>query len=182
VISLPGGVFRPYAGVSTAILVFTKTDSGGTDNVWFYDVRADGFTLDDKRTATTANDLPDVLARWQSLHSIAEERRDAESFPEEGALAPVSKGAPQVTSSEEARPRTAQSFLVPKSEIAANNYDLSLNRYKEVEYEKVEHRAPAEILADLKALELEITNATAALAESLAEDSLAEALEASSTK
>ncbi|GAB3030935.1 class I SAM-dependent DNA methyltransferase [Parafrigoribacterium mesophilum] len=194
VVKLPSGVFKPYSGVSTAILFFTKTSSGGTDNVWFYDVRADGFTLDDKRTPTTATDLPDVLARWESLRSVPEEARHGVSFPEEGALAPVSKEAAQapvveqnpvvelVETPESSRPRTAQSFLVPKSEIAANNYDLSLNRYKEVGYEEVEHRAPSEILADLTALEREITDATAALAESLAEDSLAEALEASSAK
>ena len=154
VVKLPSGTFKPYTGVSTAILFFTKTSSGGTDNVWFYDVQADGFTLDDKRTPTAANDLPDVLTRWQSLR--------AQPLPEEGAPATVSKGAP-----ESLRPRTAQSFLVPKSEIAANNYDLSLNRYKEVEHEEVEHRAPAEILAELMALEQEIQDATRSLAEAL---------------
>jgi type I restriction enzyme M protein len=141
VVKLPSGTFKPYTGVSTAILFFTKTSSGGTDNVWFYDVQADGFTLDDKRTPTGANDLPDVLARWLSL-----------SKP----------GSPEAM-----RPRAAQSFLVPKEEIAAQGYDLSLNRYKEVEHDEVEHRAPAEILADLRALELEIADATAALANTL---------------
>lgn len=126
VIKLPSGTFKPYTGVSTAILLFTKTSSGGTDDVWFYDVRADGFTLDDKRTPTEQNDLPDVLARWQD--------RDAETD----------------------RPRTAQSFLVPKAEIVDNDYDLSLNRYKEIEVEEVEHRSPAEILDELDALEVEI--------------------------
>ena len=154
VVKLPSGTFKPYTGVSTAILFFAKTSSGGTDNVWFYDVQADGFTLDDKRTPTTANDLPDVLTRWQSLR--------AQPLPEEGAPATVSKETP-----ESLRPRTAQSFLVPKSEIAANNYDLSLNRYKEVEHEEVEHRAPAEILAELMALEQEIQGATRSLAEAL---------------
>jgi type I restriction enzyme M protein len=137
VVKLPSGTFKPYTGVSTAILFFTKTSSGGTDNVWFYDVQADGFTLDDKRTPTEANDLPDVLARWQKLEDESE------------------------------RPRTAQSFMVPKDEIAAQGYDLSLNRYKEVEHEEVEHRAPAEILADLMALEQEIAEATRSLAEVL---------------
>jgi type I restriction enzyme M protein len=141
VVKLPSGTFKPYTGVSTAILFFQKTSSGGTDNVWFYDVRADGFTLDDKRTPTEANDLPDVLARWQTL-----------SAPD---------------GPEASRPRTAQSFLVPKSEIAAQGYDLSLNRYREVEHEEVEHRPPAEILAELTALEQEIQDATAALARSL---------------
>ena len=146
VISLPGGVFRPYAGVSTAILVFTKTNSGGTDHVWFYDVEADGWSLDDKRTRllvedklgpvppTTLlegdlqkNNLPDVLARWA--------KRD---------------------NTERNRPRTAQSFCVPKADIAAQGYELSLNRYKEVVYEEIEHRPPKEILADLAMIEKEI--------------------------
>lgn len=128
VVKLPSGTFKPYTGVSTAILFFTKTSSGGTENVWFYDVRADGFTLDDKRTPIEQNDLPDVLARWNA--------REAESD----------------------RPRTAQSFTVPKAEIAENGYDLSFNRYKEIEYEEVEHRAPEEILDELDALELEISD------------------------
>jgi type I restriction enzyme M protein len=97
VVKLPSGTFKPYTGVSTAILFFQKTSSGGTDDVWFYDVQADGFTLDDKRTPTSANDLPDVLTRWSSR-------------PPSGRIE---------TWSESARPRTAQSFLVPKSEIAA---------------------------------------------------------------
>ena len=96
VVKLPSGVFKPYAGVSTAILFFTRTDSGGTDDVWFYDVRADGFSLDDKRNPVEANDLPDVLARWQD--------RDGERD----------------------RARTDQSFLVPKADIVAQAYDLSL--------------------------------------------------------
>jgi type I restriction enzyme M protein len=141
VVKLPSGTFKPYTGVSTAILFFQKTSSGGTDDVWFYDVRADGFTLDDKRTPTEANDLPDVLARWKSLG-------DADG--------------PEL-----ARPRTAQSFLVPKAEIVAQGYDLSLNRYREVEHEHVEHRDPADILADLAALEIEIQDATATLAAAL---------------
>ena len=146
VVKLPGGVFRPYAGVSTAILLFTKTNSGGTDQVWFYDVEADGWSLDDKRTPllpddklgsvprTTLgaddhakNNLPDVLARW--VERNAAERQ---------------------------RPRTAQSFCVPKGDIAAQGYDLSLNRYKEVVHEEVEHRPPKEILASLAKLEGEI--------------------------
>jgi type I restriction enzyme M protein len=154
VISLPGGVFKPYAGVSTAILLFTKTNSGGTDNVWFYDVDADGMSLDDKRTellpseklgpvpkvALTAadhakNNLPDILARWNSLKV----GRGLRSAP-----------------SELDRPRTAQSFCVPKADIAAQGYDLSLNRYKEVVHAEVAHRAPGEILKALGKLEAEI--------------------------
>jgi type I restriction enzyme M protein len=131
IIKLPSGVFRPYAGVSTAILLFTRTDSGGTDNVWFYDMQADGYSLDDKRNPLAAdkhecNNLPDVLARWHN--------RDAE----------------------EGRARTEQSFLVPKAEIAGNDYDLSINRYKEVVHEAVEYDPPLMILAELKALEAEI--------------------------
>ncbi len=146
VISLPGGVFKPYAGVSTAILLFTKTNSGGTDQVWFYDCDADGWSLDDKRTpllgedklgpvpATalsddehTRNNLPDILARW-----------------------------PQRDGKERERPRTVQSFCVPKADLLAQGYDLSLNRYKEVVHEEVMHRLPQEILADLAKLEAEI--------------------------
>jgi type I restriction enzyme M protein len=153
VISLPGGVFKPYAGVSTAILVFTKTNSGGTDHVRFYDVDADGMSLDDKRTellppeklgpvpkvALTAdehakNNLPDILARWARLRSAERGLRIGE----------------------ENRPRTAQSFRIPKSEIRTQNYDLSLNRYKEVVHEEVAHRPPGEILKALGQLEAEI--------------------------
>jgi len=141
VVKLPSGTFKPYTGVSTAILFFTKTSSGGTDSVWFYDVHTDGFTLDDKRTPSDANDLPDVLARWSSLSRPESPERD--------------------------RPRTDQSFLVPKAEIAAQGYDLSLNRYKEVKHDEVEHRAPADILADLALLEEEIQDATALLSHSL---------------
>ncbi|RKS86606.1 type I restriction enzyme M protein [Microbacterium sp. AG790] len=126
VVKLPSGVFRPYAGVSTAILFFTKTNSGGTDDVWFYDVRADGFSLDDKRNPVEANDLPDVLARWRN--------RDGEKD----------------------RARTDPSFFVPKADIVAQGYDLSLNRYKEVVHEEVEHRAPLDIIADIENLDAEI--------------------------
>ncbi len=133
VVKLPSGVFRPYAGVSTAVLFFTRTDSGGTDDVWFYDVRADGFSLDDKRNAVEANDLPDVLARWGDL------------------------------AAEKERARTDQSFLVPKADIVEQGYDLSLNRYKEIEYDDVEHRPPLEIIADIEALEGEIAAGLAEL-------------------
>jgi len=133
VVKLPSGVFRPYAGVSTAILFFTKTNSGGTDNVWFYDVRADGFSLDDKRNPVDANDLPDVLARWQNLAAEVD------------------------------RAPTDQSFLVPKADIVAQGYDLSLNRYKEIEYDEVEHRPPLDIIADIEKLDAEITQGIADL-------------------
>ncbi len=130
VVKLPSGVFRPYAGVSTAILFFTKTNSGGTDDVWFYDVRADGFSLDDKRNPIEANDLPDLDNRWLSLSNPDSLERD--------------------------RARTDQSFLVPKADIVAQDYDLSLNRYKEIEYDEIEHRAPLDIIADIETLEDEI--------------------------
>lgn len=134
VVKLPSGVFRPYAGVSTAILFFTKTDSGGTDDVWFYDVQADGFSLDDKRNPTGANDLPDVLARWTSRATTERERA-----------------------------RTEQSFTVPKSEISAPAYDFSPNRYREVVHDETEHRAPLDIIADIEALEGEIATGLADL-------------------
>lgn len=153
VIKLPSGVFKPYAGVSTAILVFTRTDSGGTDDVWFYDVQADGFSLDDKRNPLldhgqlgaapkdpfvvanhAKNNLPDVLDRWG-----------------------------QRMTSERSRARTEQSFCVPKVEIAAQGYDLSLNRYKEIVHDEVEHRSPAEILGDIKVLNDEIAKGVADL-------------------
>ena len=127
VVKLPSGVFRPYAGVSTAILVFTRTDSGGTDDVWFYDVRADGFSLDDKRATVEMNDLPDVLERWAVRNTT-----------------------------ERGRPRTEQSFLVPKADIASQGYDLSLSRYREIIHIKIEHRPPLEIIAEIEELEDEI--------------------------
>jgi type I restriction enzyme M protein len=146
VVSLPGGVFKPYSGVSTAVLLFTKTGRGGTDHVWFYDMTADGWSLDDKRNPLLPlgklgpapkealvegehkkNNLPDCLERWR-------QRKD----------------------SERERARTSQSFCVPKEEITAQGYDLSLNRYKELANEEVEHRPPLEILAELRAIEMEI--------------------------
>ncbi len=130
VISMPSGVFKPYAGVSTAILFFTRTDSGGTDAVWFYDMQADGYSLDDKRAKLNDdhanNNLPDILARWNKR-------------PEEAK-----------------RQRTEQSFMVPQAEIAAEDYDLSLNRYKEIVYEEIAYDPPLLILDDLEQLEAEI--------------------------
>lgn len=159
VVKLPSGVFKPYAGVSTAILFFTKTNSGGTDDVWFYDVRADGLSLDDKRsqlipddqfgavpkdlqgelvqfdpTNHPKNNLPDLLARWASR-----------------------------SSTERDRSRSDQSFLVSKADIVAQGYDLSLNRYKEIEYDEVGHRAPLDIIADIEALDEEIAKTLAEL-------------------
>jgi type I restriction enzyme M protein len=147
IVKLPSGVFRPYAGVSTAIVLFTKTNSGGTDHVWFYDCQADGFSLDDKRTALlptdkigpraelnssehAKNNLPDIVARWAQRHDTELERA-----------------------------RTAQSFCVRKAEIVAAGYDLSINHYKKVVHETAEHRSPQEIIVELKALEQEIVEA-----------------------
>ena len=135
VISMPSGVFKPYAGVSTAVLVFTKTGAGDTDKVWFYDMKADGLSLDDKRTEVKENDIPDIIARFHNLDAEAD------------------------------RKRTEQSFLVPKAEIAANGYDLSINKYKETEYVPVEYPSTTEILADLHELEMEITKGLAELEE-----------------
>jgi len=144
VVSLPSGTFKPYAGVSTAILFFTKTNSGGTDNVWFYDVKADGWSLDDKRTQL----LPDE--KVGPLAELTVEEHAKNNLPD------VLKRWAERTTTEKERSRTAQSFVVPKADIAAKDYDLSLNRYKEVEHEAVEHRDPKEILAELWKLEDEI--------------------------
>ena len=146
VVKLPGGVFKPYAGVSTAILLFTKTNSGGTDHVWFYDVEADGWSLDDKRTPL----LPGRQARAGRRTALGAEEHAKNNLPDVLARWAERDGA------ERERPRTAQSFCVPKADIAAQGYDLSLNRYKEVVHEAVEHRAPKEILAELAKLEEEI--------------------------
>lgn len=146
VVSLPSGAFKPYAGVSTAILFFTKTGVGGTDHVWFYDVQADGWSLDDKRTPLLSEDKlgPDPRT------PLTAEEHAKNNLPDVAARYPHRKD------SELANPRTAQSFTVPKAEIAENNYDLSLNRYKEVVHEEIDHGSPKEILAELQQLEAEI--------------------------
>ena len=123
VISMPSGVFKPYAGVSTAVLLFTKTNSGGTDHVWFYDMQADGYSLDDKRNPTESNDIPDVIARFKKLKA------------------------------ETKRARTDKSFMVPVAEIRENNYDLSINRYKEVIHEEKVYDKPELIIAAIEALD-----------------------------
>lgn len=133
VISMPSGVFKPYAGVSTAVLIFTKTGAGGTDNVWFYDMKADGFSLDDKRSEVKENDIPDIIERFQN--------REAETD----------------------RKRTEQSFMVPKKDIVDNAYDLSINKYKEIEYVPVEYPPTEEILGNIKKLEAEIQSELAEL-------------------
>ena len=135
VISMPSGVFKPYAGVSTGILIFTKTGHGGTDKVWFYDMQADGYSLDDKRTPVSENDIPDIIARFHNLDA------------------------------EDGRERTDKSFFVPKQEIVDNDYDLSINKYKKTVYEAVEYPSTAEIMADLHELEMEIRKGLADLEE-----------------
>ena len=137
VISMPSGVFKPYAGVSTAILIFTKTGHGGTDNVWFYDMQADGLSLDDKRAPVAENDIPDIINRF---HNLADETD---------------------------RARTEKSFFVPKQEIVDNGYDLSINKYKKTEYIPVEYPSTTEIMAQLHELEMEITKGLAELEEML---------------
>ncbi|MGL4656365.1 MAG: type I restriction-modification system subunit M [Sarcina sp.] len=127
IISMPSGVFKPYAGVSTAIMIFTKTGTGGTDKVWFYDMKADGFSLDDKRNEIEENDIKDIIERFTNLEK------------------------------EEDRKRTEQSFFVTKEEIVENAYDLSINKYKEIIYEEVKYDAPEVILGRIKNLESEIT-------------------------
>lgn len=157
VISLPSGVFKPYAGVSTAILVFTKTNSGGTDFVWFYDVDADGWSLDDKRAPLLSEEKLGVVPKI----ALSEDEHAKNNFPD--ALARWG----QRESTERQRPRTAQSFCVPKTDIAAKSYDLSLNRYKEVIHEEVAHLPPGEILATLSKLEAEIQSGITRLEEML---------------
>ena len=126
VISMPSGVFKPYAGVSTAVLIFTKTGHGGTDHVWFYDMTADGRSLDDKRSPVPDNDIPDIIAQFHDLDK------------------------------EKDRQRTEKSFFVPRAEIVENGYDLSINKYKKTEYKPVEYPPTSEIMAELRELELEI--------------------------
>ena len=140
VISMPSGVFKPYAGVSTAILIFTKTGHGGTDRVWFYDMRADGLSLDDKRSPVKDNDIPDIIRRFHSLEQETDRRR------------------------------TEQSFFVEKGEIAGQGYDLSINKYKEVEYVPVTYPSTKEIMANLHELEREISQKLAELDELLAKE------------
>ena len=150
-ISMPSGVFRPYAGVSTGILIFTKTNSGGTNHVWFYDMQADGFSLDDKRNPVEGNDIPDVVEAWLRL-------RSATGQP--GTL----NEEEEVRSLSGAEGRTAKCFLVPVQEIRDNKYDLSINRYKKVEHEEVAYEPPQVIIARLEALEKEIAGELAELA------------------
>ena len=123
IISMPSGVFKPYAGVSTAVMLFTKTGTGGTDKVWFYDMQADGYSLDDKRTEGKYNDIPDILQRYHNISHEAD------------------------------RKRTDKSFLVPFEEIKENDWDLSINRYKEIVYEEIEYDPPLMIINQIQQLD-----------------------------
>ena len=137
VISMPSGVFKPYAGVSTAVLVFTKTNNGGTDKIWFYDMKADGYSLDDKRSPIEQNDIPDIIARFENLKE------------------------------EETRERTEQSFMVPKQEIIDNGYDLSINKYKKTEYKPIEYPPTEQILKEIMELNQQIMRETEELSKLL---------------
>ena len=134
IISMPSGVFKPYAGVSTAIMIFTKTGTGGTDKVWFYDMKADGYSLDDKRNPIEDNDINDIIERFSNLDKEVD------------------------------RKRTEQSFFVPVEEIRDNGYDLSINKYKEIEYEEVKYDSPQEIMLRIRELEMDITTGIEELA------------------
>lgn len=139
IISMPSGVFKPYAGVSTAIMIFTKTGTGGTDKVWFYDMKADGYSLDDKRNPIEENDINDIVERFNNLENEVD------------------------------RKRTEQSFFVPVEEIRDNGYDLSINKYKEIEYEEVKYDSPQEIMLRIRELEMEINAGIEELAEMIGE-------------
>ena len=140
VISMPSGVFKPYAGVSTAILIFTKTNAGGTEKVWFYDMKADGYTLDDKRQPIDENDIPDIINRFHNKDK------------------------------EESRERTEQSFMVDKQEIVDNGYDLSINKYKKIEYVAIEYPPTEEILDKIDELNAQIRKETLELRALLEKD------------
>ena len=140
VISMPSGVFKPYAGVSTAILIFTKTNAGGTEKVWFYDMKADGYTLDDKRQPIDENDIPDIINRFHNKEK------------------------------EESRERTEQSFMVDKQEIVDNGYDLSINKYKKIEYVAIEYPPTEEILDKIDELNAQIRKETLELRALLEKD------------
>ena len=139
IISMPSGVFKPYAGVSTAIMIFTKTGTGGTDKVWFYDMKADGYSLDDKRNPVEDNDINDIVERFNNLDKEVD------------------------------RKRTEQSFFVTVEEIRENGYDLSINKYKEIEYEEVKYDSPQEIMLRIRELEMDITAGIEELAEMIGE-------------
>ena len=157
IVSLPGGVFKPYAGVSTAILFFTKTNSGGTDNVWFYDMQADGYSLDDKRQPLVSEDKLGLQPSRNGRSQLSKEEHAKNNLPDVLARWAEREGE------ERKRGRTEQNFCVLKADIAATGYDLSINRYKEVVHVQVEHRKPQDILADLNKAEDEIARGIKAL-------------------
>ncbi len=158
VISMPSGVFKPYAGVSTGILIFTKTGHGGTDKVWFYDMTADGFSLDDKRSPVAENDIADILGKWREGPSQSAALPALPEGEPKGSGLPLSLGeVPSADGGEGASDdRTEKSFFVPKSEIVENGYDLSINKYKKTVYVREEYPPTAEILAEIQGLEKEI--------------------------
>lgn len=137
IISMPSGVFKPYAGVSTGIMIFTKTGTGGTDNIWFYDMKADGYSLDDKRTPIEANDIDDIITRFSNLQGEID------------------------------RNPTEQSFFVPVEEIREQGYDLSINKYKEIKHEEIQYDSPKEIINKIIDLEIEIEKQLRELKESI---------------
>jgi len=150
VISMPSGVFKPYASVSTAVIIFTKTGHGGTDKVWFYDMKADGFSLDDKRVAVEQNDIPDIIEKYHLMQS---------------AKCKMQNGGENLDNTNDSAfcilhsafgDRTKQCFIVDKQEIAENGYDLSINKYKKSDYVAVQYAAPKDILAEIQALESDI--------------------------
>jgi len=141
IIYMPSGVFKPYSGVSTAVLIFTKTNAGGTDDVWFYNMEGDGYTLDDKRDPDDKHDdIPDILKRWTNLEG------------------------------EKSRARNEKSFLVPKQEIVDNDYDFSFNKYTEMEYKRIEYPPTEEILKELDELNVQMAEGLAEIRRLLAGD------------
>lgn len=145
-------MFQPYAGVSTAILLFTKTNSGGTDFVWFYDLKADGFSLDDKRNALLPAEKQGVNPGYEDERKTFVNVTLTDDEAERNNLPDAARRWSERAGTERERARTEQSFCVARAEIAAAGYDLSLNRYKEVVHEAAEHRAPKEIIAELRVL------------------------------
>lgn len=137
VISMPNGVFKPYSGVSTAILIFTKTGIGGTDNVWFYDMQADGYSLDDKRTLIKENDISDIINRFKNM------------------------------SGEINRIRTDRSFMVPSDELVKNDYNLVVSKYKEIEHSDIKYDSPLEIMEKIENLEIKIMSGLQKLKKSI---------------
>ncbi|NLQ16858.1 N-6 DNA methylase [Marinomonas sp. M1K-6] len=150
IISLPSGVFKPYAGVSTAILLFTK--GGTTERVWFYDLQADGYSLDDKRAPKKENDLPDAIAQWKAYRQLVLDNAPVEKILEQFGNKTQKADVQGSTNAASA----GAAFVVDVADIASNKYDLSINRYKEVVYEEEVYEDPKVILGKLMALENDI--------------------------